>query len=101
MLNKLKAFVRDLASTNWLIVTGTCMGTLTGIVYCAGIILTIDIQLDVWLGWLAFLSSWMGFGVRQFRHKRETNFDLHRIKQGGENGQMGQDKPKSADNVRP
>lgn len=86
MLNKLKDFIKDLASTNWLIFTGTVMGIVTGLVYCVLLILEKFLQLDAWLGWLAFLAGWMGFGVRQFRHKRETHFELERIKRGSSNG---------------
>ena len=80
MLRKLKAFVKNLASTNWIIFTGTVMGILTGTVYLACVLLEKTLQLDVWLAWLAFLGGWIGFGVRQFRHKRETHVPLQEAK---------------------
>ena len=83
MLKKLKAFVKDLVSTNWIIFTGTVMGILTGVVYLACVLLMKAIQLDVWLAWLAFLGGWIGFGVRQFRHKRETYVPLQEAKNAG------------------
>jgi uncharacterized membrane protein HdeD (DUF308 family) len=69
----LKGFVKDLASTNWTIFTGTVMGLLTGLVYLISIFTGQAPALDTFIAWLAFVGSWIGFGVRQFRHKRETH----------------------------
>ena len=80
VLRKLKAFTKDLASTNWLMLTGTVTGFITCIVFSICVLLEKTIQLDVWLGWLAFVAGWMGFGVRQFRVKRETYVPLQEAK---------------------
>ena len=72
-LDRLRRFLAELPSTNWVIFTGTMMGILTGLVYLTAGVLGRDIGLDTFVAWLAFLSGWIGFGVRQFRHKRETH----------------------------
>ena len=69
----LKDFVKDLASTNWTIFTGTMAGLITCAVYLLGVLLGKAPALDTFIAWLAFVGSWIGFGVRQFRHKRETH----------------------------
>lgn len=72
MLERLKAFVKDLSSTNWTIFTGTVMGLGTGLAYLVSIYVNREPALDTFMAWLAFNGSWIGFGIRQFRHKRET-----------------------------
>ena len=73
LITGLKDFVKDLASTNWTIFTGTMVGLLTCVVYLLSVLLEKPPALDTFIAWLAFVSSWIGFGVRQFRHKRETH----------------------------
>lgn len=48
------------------------MGALTGLVYFASVLLDKEPNLETFGAWLAFVASWIGFGVRQFRHKRDT-----------------------------
>ena len=75
MLDRIKRFIAELPSTNWVIFTGTAMGMLTGAVYLVATLAGRDVPLDTFMAWLAFLSGWIGFGVRQFRHKRETHVE--------------------------
>lgn len=85
-MGALKSFVKDLASTNWTIFTGTIAGGLTCLVYLTGVLVDKHPQLDTFVAWLAFVSSWIGFGVRQFRHKRETFNDPTRSERGRPSG---------------
>ena len=68
----LKGFVRDLNSTTWTIFTGTLVGAATVVAYFALVELKRPVPLDSFVALLAFEASWIGFGVRQFRHKRES-----------------------------
>ncbi|KPJ96697.1 MAG: hypothetical protein AMS18_00110 [Gemmatimonas sp. SG8_17] len=86
-----KKAIKDLPTTNWLTFTGTGVGIGTAIVFglnhVVKWILSFKfghiqgwkppqmIELDIWIAWLAFVASWMGFSVRQFKHKRETQFN--------------------------
>ena len=83
-----KEAIRDLPTTNWLTFTGTVMGAATGFfIFVNWIVKWIFvfkyggdpawemptiIHLDILVAWLAFVAGWMGFSVRQFKHKRET-----------------------------
>lgn len=82
LLNRLKEFVGDVNSTNWVIFTGTGAGMLTAVVVLACLAFEVQLQLEALIAWLAFCSSWIGFGVRQFRHKRETFNDPTRSERG-------------------
>lgn len=70
---RLTGFVRDLPSTNWILWTGSLISMLTGLVYLTGILVGRAPEPVTFGMWLAFLSSWMGIAVRQFRIKRETH----------------------------
>lgn len=86
--NQWKEAIKDLNTTNAQIVAGIGMGILTGLVYFATQIVKMVlafkygditgweapklIHLDVFSAWLLFVASWIGFSIRQFRHKRET-----------------------------
>lgn len=70
---RLKAFVHDVNSTNWTIFTGTVVGMFTAVVVHACMLFKIPLDATVLGIWLAFVASWIGFGVRQFRVKRETH----------------------------
>lgn len=86
--NRWKEAIKDLNTTNAQIVAGIGMGILTGLVYFATQIVKMIlafkfggiegweapklIHLDVFSAWLLFVASWIGFSIRQFRHKRET-----------------------------
>lgn len=83
-----KVAIADLNTTNAQIVAGIAMGMLTGVFYFATqvvkMILAFQhgatvgweapklIHLDVFSAWLLFVASWIGFSIRQFKHKRET-----------------------------
>jgi hypothetical protein len=81
-IKKIHAFIGELSSTNWVIFTGTAAGGATALVYLVGMTIphfdkvgTITfwrpdaVTFGMWLG---FVASWIGFGVKQFRIKRET-----------------------------
>lgn len=75
-LTRLKTFTSDINSTNWVIFTGTIVGMITALVYLTGIIIQRVPQEATFGMWLAFVASWIGFGVRQFRIKRETHSEF-------------------------
>lgn len=86
-----KIAIADLNTTNAQIVAGIAMGIVTGLFYFATqvvkMILAFQygdisgweapklIHLDVFTAWLLFVASWIGFSIRQFKHKRETHFE--------------------------
>jgi hypothetical protein len=72
-LARIKAFLADINSTNWIIVTGTFVGALTAVVYLTGIMLEKHPEPVTFGMWLSFSAAWIGFGVKQFRVKRETH----------------------------
>lgn len=68
--------ITELPSTNWILWTGTLVGMATAVVYLTGILVARHPEEITFGMWLAFLGSWMGIGVRQFRIKRETHSEL-------------------------
>jgi hypothetical protein len=86
---KWKVAINDLNSTNAQAFSGMLLGGLTGLFYFATWIIKMIlafkyagvenwempkiIHLDVFSAWLLFVASWIGFSIRQFKHKRETH----------------------------
>jgi hypothetical protein len=86
-----KEAIKDLNTTNAQVVAGLAVGGLTAFFYFATMIVKMIlafqnssvsgyeppkiVHLDIFIAWLAFVASWIGFSVRQFKHKRETHFE--------------------------
>ncbi len=73
---RLKEFVADVNSTNLTIVSGLCVGIVTEAAYLTAMLLGKPPEPVTFGMWLGFVASWIGFGVRQFRVKRETHAEL-------------------------
>lgn len=74
-LHRLKGFVADVNSTNLTIVSGLAVGILTEVVYLTTMVAEKPPEPVTFGMWLGFVASWIGFGVRQFRVKRETHVE--------------------------
>lgn len=73
---ELRAFLKDLPTTAWVIVTGTVVGIMTAVVYLTAVLAEVHPEPVTFGIWCGFVASWIGFGVRQFRVKRETDGSL-------------------------
>lgn len=71
-----KAFLADVNSTNLVIASGVVAGTLTCLVYITGIMINKHPEPVTFGMWLGFNAGWIGFGVRQFKIKRETHSEF-------------------------
>jgi hypothetical protein len=72
-LSRLKGFVGDVNSTNLTIVSGLCVGIATEVAYLTAMLLGKHPEPVTFGMWLGFVASWIGFGVRQFRIKRDSH----------------------------
>lgn len=73
VLGRFQGFLKEMPSTNWVIFTGTLAAMMTGSVYLVVLLLELKVEPIAFAAWLGFLAGWIGFGVRQFRIKRETH----------------------------
>lgn len=77
---RLHRLAGELPTTGWVPLTGTVTGLLTAVVYLVSIMMKRPPEPVTFGMWLGFVASWIGFGVRQFRIKRETHDEYVRSK---------------------
>lgn len=71
-IDRLHRLLGALPSTNWLPFTGVLAALATVIAYLVGFLIQRHPEPVTFGMLLGFEASWLGFGVKQFRIKRET-----------------------------
>lgn len=73
---RVQGWLKDLPTTSWTIFTGTLVGIFTCVIYLSAMLQDVHPEPVTFGIWCGFVASWIGFGVRQFRVKRETDSTL-------------------------
>jgi len=73
---KFEEWLTQMPTTSWIIFTGTLVGIATCVVYLGAMLAEIHPEPVTFGIWCGTVAGWIGFGVRQFRVKRETDATL-------------------------
>jgi hypothetical protein len=99
---RLRTFLKDLPSTNWTIFTGTLAGLFTCGAYLGAMLQGIQPEPVTFGIWCGTIAGWIGFGVRQFRVKRETDHELSSAARDAAGARLaGKPRPSGADAPSP
>lgn len=91
---KFEDWLKEMPTTSWTIFTGTLVGMGTCTIYLATMLMEIGIEPVTFGIWCGFVASWIGFGVRQFRVKRETDANLSPAARDVASGRLSVTLPK-------